>query len=148
MYLLETNDRILLRLMRGEEIVSTLQRFATERQIPNALVLGIGAVEDVELGAYSLETHEYTRKRFPEPYELVNLTGNIGWANGDAILHAHVTLSDHDFATLGGHLFSGKVYVTVEIALWPGQSQLQRSMDEAMGLKLWNLPHEVADFGL
>jgi predicted DNA-binding protein with PD1-like motif len=148
MYLLETDDRMLLRLVRGEEMVTTLQRFATDRQIPNAVIFGIGAVEDLELGAYSLEEREYIRREFPGSYELISLIGNIGWANGDAVLHAHVTMSDHDFNTTGGHLFSGKVYATVEIALWPGQNPLKRAMDDAIGLKLWELPHEVSDFGL
>ena len=118
-----------------------------QRQIPNCMLFGIGAVEDPELGAYHLHTREYTRKRFPGYYEVLNLTGNLGYVGGDPILHAHVTLSDHDFHAFGGHLFETKVYATVEVVLWPGRTLLKRSMDEEIGLKLWDLPNKVGGFG-
>jgi predicted DNA-binding protein with PD1-like motif len=148
MYLMETDNRILLRLERGEEIVSTLQNFAGERRIPNAMLLGIGAIENPELGAYHLDTRKYSRERFPGSFELVNLTGNLGYADGSPILHAHVTLTDHDFNAFGGHLFEAKVYATVEIALWPGQNLLQRKMVDEIGLKLWDLPNKVGPSSL
>lgn len=145
MYMMETDNRILLRLERGEKVVSTLQQFAGERQIPNAMVFGIGAVQDPELGAYHLDRREYTRKRFEGYFELVNLTGNLGYADKSPLLHAHVTLTDHDYNAFGGHLFETEVYATVEIVLWPGRNLLQRSLVDEIGLKLWDLPTRLED---
>ena len=36
-------DRFLLRLSRGEEIMSSVESFAREQQLPHGLVIGIGA---------------------------------------------------------------------------------------------------------
>lgn len=143
MYMLETDNRILLKLEKGEEVNSSIEQFVGERNLPNAMVFGIGAIQDVELGAYSVETGEYTRELFDHGgYELVSMIGNVGYVGGAAYLHTHVAISGHDFKVWGGHMFSSKVYATVEITIWPGQTRLTRKMDDAIGLKLWNLPHE------
>ncbi len=145
MYIMETDNRILLKLERGEPVIHTIENFAATRQIPNAMVFGIGAVDNVEIGAYDLASRTYTRKQFDGAYELTNLTGNIGYKETTPVFHAHVTLSDHDCRAYGGHLFEMSVYATVELVLWPGNNRLRRTMDDDIGLALWNLPHCVTE---
>lgn len=130
----------MIRLIRGEEILQTVHDYARQEEIEHAVVLGIGAVMDVEIGAYSIEDKEYTRRGLVGPLEVVNLTGNLAWVDGSPYLHAHVTLSDHDCAAVAGHLFKATCYATVELTVWPGEGRIERTMDDQIGLKLWDLP--------
>ena len=143
MEILRGNRHHVLRLVRGEEIMDTVQRFAQEEEIPVATVLGIGAVMDVEIGSYSYETHEYTRTKLDGAYELTNLTGNLAWVDGAPYLHAHVGLSDHHCNARGGHLFTATCYATVELTVWPGERKIARKMDDDIGLKLLDLPDSM-----
>jgi predicted DNA-binding protein with PD1-like motif len=143
MRFLEERDRVLLRLFRGEEVVSSLQDFAQERRIPHAVVNGIGAIEDVTIGAYDLSAGKYRRRTLEGDWEVISLMGNLGWANDLAFLHAHAMLGDLHCNVLGGHLFQATVHVTMEVVLWTGTLTLQRTHDEEVGLKLWNLPNEA-----
>jgi predicted DNA-binding protein with PD1-like motif len=132
-----------LRILRGEEIMDSVQRFAQQEDIEHATVLGIGAIMDVEIGAYSFEEKRYIRSKLDGSFELTNLTGNISWVDGEPFLHAHVGISDHDCRAMGGHLFAATCYATVELTIWPGRGRVEREMDDAIGLKLMCLPDSM-----
>ena len=133
-------ERYTLRLERGEEVIGALTEWVKERGITAASMVGIGALEQVELGYYELPTKTYHRHTFPEDYELLNLTGNVSLLeDGETFVHAHVTIGGRDYSTKGGHLFSARVAVTVELVLTPLPGQIRRAFDEACGLKLWRL---------
>lgn len=140
---LDQRDRILLSLARGENVTESILSFCAERQIPHAVVTAIGAIEDIEIGAYDLEARAYVKRELVGGWEVLALNGNFGWADGQPVLHVHATLSDLQCNVLGGHLFHAKVHVTLEVVLFPGTVPLQRGFDEATGLKLWQLPNEV-----
>jgi predicted DNA-binding protein with PD1-like motif len=143
MQILRGEQQHMLRIVRGEEIMDSVQRFAQQEDLQHAVVLGLGAVMDVEIGAYIVEERRYIRKRLEGFYEVTNLTGNLAWVDGAPYLHAHVTLSDHDCQTLGGHLFRAICYATVELTIWPGRGRIERRMDDAIGLKLLHLPDSM-----
>ncbi len=132
-------DRILVRLHRGEELVSSLHRLARQEEIRHALVVGIGALDDLELGYRNPEREDYDHREFSGSHELLSLSGNLGWADGEPFLHAHVVLGASDFSIVGGHLFRGTVSATAEIFLLPGRFALQRKWEDAMKMKLWHL---------
>lgn len=140
---LDQRDRILLSLARGESVNESITSFCAERRIPHAIVTGIGAIEDVVIGAYDLQARTYLKRELQGGWEVLALNGNFGWAERTPVLHVHATLSDMQCNVLGGHLFSARVHVTLEIALLVGTVPLQRADDAATGLKLWNLPQEV-----
>jgi len=140
MLVTETDDRLLIRLFKDEEILESVHELARQRDIPHASVQGIGAVTDVELGFYHLQQKEYERKAFgEEPFELISLLGNLGWADEQPFLHAHVALGRGDYSMVGGHLFRGVVLATCELVLSPGAARLERRFDPEIGLKLWAL---------
>ena len=145
MQLLENKDHLLLRLERGEEVVESLTCFVQDRQIPHALVQGIGAIADPLIGAYDLEAREYRKTQLDGGWEVLSLMGNVGWLGEQATLHSHVVLGDMDCAVRGGHLFAARVHVTLEVALFTGHVPLPRAMDDGIGLNLWKLPHQVGD---
>lgn len=132
-------NRLLMRLQRGEEIIQTVQRFAEEQKIPNATVVGIGAVDKLDVGYWNLEREEYTRRKFDGPHELLSLSGNLSWKDGASFLHVHAILSSPEFTLVGGHLFAATVTATAELTIWPGEYELHRAHDASIGMKLWNL---------
>jgi len=136
MKVFETQDGYLVRLMRGEEIHASLTAFAAERGIRGAVVQGLGAVEDVEVGVYRSDRRDYERRREPGVAELVSLNGNLSMLDGRPVLHAHVMLVRQDFTAAGGHLFRAVVAVTGEFSIQQTGLRLQRVPDAEIGLPL------------
>jgi predicted DNA-binding protein with PD1-like motif len=134
-----TDERLLLRVDRGEELVASILQVAEHHRLQSGLVHAIGALEDIELGFYVLDERRYLRRTLPEMHELVSLQGNLARLDGKAFLHAHVVLGARDFSTTGGHLFRGTVAVVAEVVLWPSREPVARGMDPPTGLNLWQL---------
>jgi len=132
-------ESYLVRLERGEEVLSSLADFAAEHVIGAGTILGIGALENVILGYYELATKTYHRKEFSGEYELVNLTGNFSLVDGHPFPHCHVTLGGVNYETIGGHLFQGRVAITCELTVIPFPVTIQRQHDDEVGLNLWDL---------
>jgi len=128
-----------LKLNRGDDVLDAFKTFALTKQLKSAFFTGIGALEDVKLGYYDLPTKTYLEKEFEGEWELLNLTGNITWKDGKFFVHAHVTLSDKEFRTIGGHLFHGKIAITGEFFVNISKIHLLREYDEETGLYLINL---------
>lgn len=129
-----------LRFEKGEQVVAGLQNFVREQDIVNAWVKGLGGLASAELGFYDLSAQEYHWKKFDEPLELTNLTGNIAWVDNEPVLHLHATVSDKDFHAYGGHLKEAEVGGTVEVMIHAINSKkLLRMQDEQTGLKLLDL---------
>lgn len=125
-----------LRLDRGEDIVPLVTSYCEEAGLRSAMLSGIGAIEEIEIGFYDLKAREYLRRRLDGIFELLSLTGNITKSQGKAFMHAHAVLSSREFDLVGGHFFGGKVAVTCEIFLAESGMLLSRKMNEEIGLRL------------
>lgn len=130
----------LIRLMRDEEVMSSLVAFAKKHRISAAYLSGLGAMRDTTVGYYSLKTKSYIWNTFTKDHEVLAFIGNISLLDGKPFVHAHVTLSDDSFRAHGGHLKEGYVAVTLEIALTPLTGAVARAYDEGIGLNLLVLP--------
>lgn len=135
----KTNLGYMVRLLKGEEVVSSLVEIAERENILSGFVMGLGAVTEVKLGYYDLETKEYRSQMFNEDYEIGNLVGNLAQVEGKAFLHAHITISDKDCKAFAGHLFSAKIYATGEFFIYAFDKKIERKLDEEIGLKLLDL---------
>ncbi len=132
-------DRIVARLAMGEEIIESLRRLARTERIPSGSLAGLGAVRDVTLALYDLPSRSYKTRRFTEDLELVSMTGNLSWlggGDGEPVIHAHGVVSREDATTLGGHIMSATVSVTVEAMVTVYPDRIVREPDETVGLKL------------
>lgn len=138
-----SSDHFLLSLARGEDVLDGIVRACVARDVGHAWIQGIGAIEQVTIGAYDLERRTYLREDLDGGWELLSLNGNFGWADGEPVLHPHVMISDMQNHSRGGHLFAARVHVTLEVVVFTGAERLERAHDEAVGLKLWNLPDEA-----
>jgi len=132
----DKDPHFILRIHRGEEAVEEILSFCDEKNINAAWVSGLGACDRTEISYYDLSAKEYKRKMIDEECELLNLTGNIAFADGKRMLHAHVTLSRSDYSTIGGHLHSIQISGTGEIHISRLEGKFERELDSETGLKL------------
>lgn len=130
-----------LRFEKGEEFVSGLTNFVREHGIKGGWIVGLGGLSWAELGFYDLEKQQYIWKKFAQPLELANVTGNIAWIDDKPALHFHATISDADYQTYAGHLREAEVAGTVEIFIhrWLDNYGLHRDKDDQTGLNLLSL---------
>ena len=136
MQVFKTSTGYVVRLDPGEEILSTLTKFITDEEIAGGAITGIGAIRNTTIGYFDLHRKEYSKRRFSDDMELVNLTGNVTWVEGEPFVHAHVTISGSDFVAHSGHLFDAEIAVTGEFHLYPTDRRILRAQDERTGLKL------------
>ena len=137
----QEENRYLIIMSRGEELIDALTRWAHEHDVVSASFQGIGAVEDIEIGYYTLTTKSYSFVSFPETFEVANLTGNITLVAGTPFVHAHAVLSrcDESLGCIGGHLKRARVAVTLEISLTTDTTPAERVLNDTIGLKLITL---------
>ena len=136
-----TRYGFVLRLERGEEIVSSLREFAIERGIRAGALSGIGAAGPCELGYFIPGTGEYVRREFTGEYEIGSLTGNWSELDGEPFPHCHVVLGGDDFVAYTGHLFRGVVTVTCEIHVVTDPGVIRRVRRPELGFNPLELPN-------
>jgi uncharacterized protein len=130
---------IILRIDRGEEIVSTLKTFCGRQEIATGTIQGIGAVGNAEIGLFDTKTKEYQSTILSGDYEITSLLGNISTLDGQPYLHLHATLSDSSYRAFGGHLTSAVVSGTCEVFIHRINDTLSRRFDEESGLNILDL---------
>ena len=133
------NNRIYMTLAKGDRINKTFEAFAESDDIGCAWINGIGALENPEIGYYSLKTKSYHRKVFSGDYELTSLMGNISIKEGKYFSHTHITFSDTNYQVFGGHLFDAIITATGEFVMMLGNKHINREMNTDIGLPLWCL---------
>ena len=130
----QDGDTYIIYVEQDEEIMVTLTQFCQDRNIVNGQLSGIGAIKDIELGAYDLANKKYIIETFDDIWELTSYQGNILLKDGEPFIHAHITISDHDFGVKGGHLFEAKVGVVGEFILRTIDTDGKREFDPNIGL--------------
>ncbi len=118
---------------KGDELLSMLQRFVSEQEIPFSWFQAIGAFETATIAYWNRETKQYEDIAVDEQVELLSLSGNATPTK----VHAHAILGRRDGSTIGGHLTRGIVFPTVELQLWTSDRELTRTRDEETGLELF-----------
>ena len=119
---------------KNEKVMDTLTRFCKDQAISNGKISGIGAVKEIEIGAYDTIDKEYIRKQFPDVWELVSYEGNVTLKDGDPFIHGHIVLSNHDMKTIGGHVFEMSVAAVGEFFLRKFDNDAYREINEDVGL--------------
>ena len=99
------------RLKPDQDLFDSIENFVVENKIEAGCVLSsVGSLTHVTL---RLANREYYNE-YEGHFEIVSMTGTVS-TNGS---HIHVSISDGDGMTIGGHLVSGcKIYTTAEIVL-------------------------------
>lgn len=134
----------LIRLEKGEEVVSSIQKLCKAQNIDNAYFSGLGSIENPTLAHYLVSTKKFTEKNLEGVFELLNITGNVALFEDSPLVHAHVTISGSEMKAYGGHLMKANVSGTVEIHLRVLDSVYEKTQNDEIGLKLFDLPEKLS----
>lgn len=132
-------DTYVVRLQKGEEVLTCLQELCRKESISLGIVSAIGAVNHVSVGVYRVEEQEYIAKTFDEVMELTSLLGNITEKNGEPYLHLHATFGRLDGKVIGGHLTEAVVSATCELFIRKIEGYVGRRLDPETGLNIFDL---------
>jgi len=127
---------VALVLDRGDEVMASLQRFATEHNLTASRLSAIGALESATIGYFDWERKKYTRIPVEEQVEVLSLIGDIALDGAKPRVHAHVVLGRRDGSTVGGHLLEGRVRPTLEVMVIDSPAYLRRVCDPVSGIAL------------
>ena len=99
------------RLTPGQDLFDSIQAFVMEQHVLAGCVLsGVGSLRHASL---RLADREYNSE-YEGPFEIVSITGTLSIYGS----HLHISISDGEGRTIGGHLESGcKIYTTAEIVI-------------------------------
>ncbi len=117
-----------IRLDRGEDLFSNIILVAKKENWPSAHISGIGLLEKIELGLYNRVKKAYESNYFPEPSELLNLSGNLTWNDKEYFLHLHAILANREYKCYGGHIIAATVGHTCEISVDIFQKKINREL--------------------
>ena len=131
------NDTYVIRMDRGEEIVSTLTGLCEREGVRLASVEAIGAVDRAVVGLYDVGEKVYHKKEFREPLEIASLLGTVTEKDGKPYLHLHATLCDARMQTHGGHVNELHISATCEMVLRLIPGEVDRKLDDVTGLNLF-----------
>lgn len=139
MKIYKNNTADVVILERGEELFTSLEKYATKRQAVGAwLQSGLGGAGDSTLSFYDIETKEYVDKVFTGPLEILSLQGNLSWDDGKPFWHVHGVFGNTTYGSIGGHVKCLRIALTGELLIVPLATEMARTYDETTGLKLLN----------
>lgn len=131
-------DTYVIRLDRGEEILSSLTEFCQKEQVLLGSVEALGASDHVVIGLYDVAERRYHKHTFDGPMEITSLLGNISTKDGETYLHLHINLCREDMQVIGGHLNECRISATCEMFVRRLDGHVERKLDEAVtGLNLY-----------
>jgi hypothetical protein len=133
-------DIYLVRLDRGEEVISCLRQFTDAYRIGFGVLRATGALERVTLGHYDPETSSYRRQELTEPVEVLTLSGDVAKGeDGAPSVHAHIAVARSDYSTRGGRLLEATVGPVLEVIVETAPGTVRRRHDTESGLAPWDL---------
>lgn len=129
---------IVMRIDRGEEILTQLKAMALEENIKLASVRALGATNDFTVGVFKTAEKKYYANHFTGDFEIVSLTGTISTMNGEYYAHLHMSAGDEQGRVFGGHLNEAVISATCEMVVEVIDGQVERIRDEDVGLNLFH----------
>lgn len=130
------NNKLVVRMDKGEEIVESIKELAKKEKIKLGSVSGLGAVNKAKIGLFNVNTKEYYSVDLSGDMEIVSLTGNISQINGEVYLHSHIALGDTEYNVKGGHLNLAVISATGEIIIDIIDGDVDREFNDDVGLNL------------
>ena len=126
MKILHRTEKVtIIRFDKGESFPGRLAEWCAEENVrAAAIVAGVGMLSDIEIGRY--DGKEYEKETVHPSSEILSLQGNVSMKEGEPFVHLHVSLADEELCARGGHLFSGTVSMTIELAMIETDSHFTR----------------------
>jgi predicted DNA-binding protein with PD1-like motif len=128
---------IVERFDTGDDFLEALNALVLRNEVSAGSFTAIGAVQKATVGCF-LGSGKYSNTSLQGPLEIVSCLGNVSIKEGVPSVHAHITLSDKEGKTYGGHLMPGTtVGATIELTLHSyGHMGLTRKFDPSTKLFL------------
>lgn len=134
-------DRCVVRLDKGEEVVSALKDFCEDNNIQLGLIMGLGSASEVELALFDTDKKEFHSRKLKGVFEIALLNGNISQMEGKVYLHIHAVIGDEEFNSYAGHLKSAVISGTGEVIIYGWEGRLEREFSGEIGLNLYKFHH-------
>ena len=142
---------IIARVKPGSDLLRSLQKVVTEEGVTSGVIQsGVGLLKQAKLRNCKYLPEEYpitdanrTYLSFEKPLEILSISGNITLADGEPLVHAHLTLSSvegDEITVIGGHLIEGCViFGFSEFAIMElnGIEMIKRFDEETQTLQLF-----------
>jgi len=119
---IRSGQTFLARLMPGDDLFEKLKEILSHKGLERMVILSaIGSLREVSFrdlkAGISLpvdleKTHLIEREG---PFEVLSLEGNVVPMEEEPVIHLHALLGTPEGEVIGGHLFGGKVFSTIEI---------------------------------
>lgn len=132
-------NKIILRIDKGEEVIETLKKVCADENVKVGQVNALGAVNKVKIGLFNVETKEYHAQEFVGNFEIAPLYGNISTMNGELYLHLHINICNSEHKSFGGHLNYAYVSATCECIIEIIEGEVEREFSEEIGLNLFKI---------
>ncbi len=129
-------SRMVLRIDRGEEVLTQLHRAAEQEGIRLAAVSGLGAVGDFTVGVFHTAERQYHAHRFQGVLRSSRWWGPSPPRTGEFYAHLHMSAGDTEGRVLGGHLNEAVISATCELVLEIMDGTVERRFDPETGLNL------------
>lgn len=127
-------------LETGDEVLSSIERFANQEGLSGAQFSAIGALSDAVLTYFDWDKKVYCENPVDEQVEVASLNGDVALSpDGSKAIHIHTVLGRRDGTALAGHLAKAHVRPTLEVVLQEAPLHLQKRIDEESGLALIRL---------
>jgi hypothetical protein len=118
------------RLKPNQDLKESLKSFVKQNNIQSGFILtAVGSLKQATLRFANRDNAQVFNERF----EIVSLVGTLS-IHG---IHLHISLSDNNGKTIGGHLVDGCIiYTTAEIVIGVSEDFIfVRTVDETTGYK-------------
>jgi predicted DNA-binding protein with PD1-like motif len=142
---------IVARVKPGSDLLRSLQKITSEKGITSGVIVsGVGLLKHAKLRNCKSLPEEYpisdvnrTFLSFEKPLEILSISGNVALAEGEHLVHAHLTLSSvegDEITVIGGHLIEGcEIFGFSEFAIMEleGLEMVKRFDEETRTLQLF-----------
>ena len=128
---------IVMRIDKGEEVLTQLKAMALAESIQLASVRALGATNDFTVGVFKVDEKKYYANHFTGDFEIVSLTGTISTMNGEYYAHLHMSAGDAQGRVFGGHLNEAIISATCEMVVEVIDGRVERAYDDDIGLNLF-----------
>lgn len=123
----KTDHAIIVTLGTGENLLSSIASVCEAEQIGMGTVIGVGGAKSITFAVWNNQTDEYDYlEKTNCNMEIISLSGNISWLEGEPNVHLHAAVADSQFQVCGGHVMDCVIQNLAEIYLYPGNERIQR----------------------
>lgn len=130
-------NKIIVRMDKGEEILEKVREVAEKEKIKLADISALGAVREFTVGVFDTEAKEYHANEFKGSFEIVSLTGTINTMNDEFYCHLHMSAGNEKGQVFGGHLNRAIISATCEMIITLIDERVDRRFEEEVGLNLF-----------